>query len=252
MCTAELESALRSGPKMIYALPTFQNPSGSTMILERRRQLVELADRYGVPIIEDDPYGQLRFDGAPLPPLIQLDDEIRENGGAYDGNVIYLSTFSKIMAPGIRLAWVVAPREVIRKLVQAKQGCDLNTSTLNQILAHEVARNGFLDRHIEKIIACYRERRGVMLDTLDEFMPPQVHWNRPQGGLFLWITLPESLSSTALLRDCVAEKVAYVPGESFFPNGGGHNTMRLNFSFSNPQRIATGIERLARVIRRHL
>jgi len=252
MCTAELEAALRCGPKFIYAMPTFQNPSGCTMVLERRRQLVELAERYGVPIVEDDPYGQLRFEGAHLPAVIKLDDEIHENSGSYTGNVIYLSTFSKILAPGIRLAWVIAPREVIRKLVQAKQGSDLNTSTFNQIIAHEVSRDGFLERHIQKIIACYRERRAVMLDSLDEFMPAEVRWSRPQGGLFLWMTLPEHLSTTAIFPECVAEKVAFVPGQSFYPTGGGENTMRLNFSYSDPARIVTGIERMARVIRRHL
>jgi 2-aminoadipate transaminase len=252
MCTAELEKGLRCGPKFIYALPNFQNPGGTTLTLERRVQLVELADRYGVPLIEDDPYGQLRFEGEPLPSIMHLDNGIHENAGAYAGNVIYLSTFSKILAPGIRLAWVIAPTEVIRKLVQAKQGCDLNTSTFNQIVAYEVGKNGFIERHIQKIIACYRERRDVMLDTLDEFMPAGVHWTRPQGGLFLWVTLPEHISSTAIFPECVAEKVAYVPGESFFPNGGGQNTMRLNFSYSDPEHIAIGIERLGRVIRRYL
>lgn len=252
MCTEELEQALRYGPKFIYVLPNFQNPGGTTLTLERRKQLVELADRYGVPIIEDDPYGQLRFDGEPLPSVLQLDNDLHKNEGGYAGNVIYLSTFSKILAPGIRLAWVVAPKEVIRKLVLAKQGCDLNTSTFNQIVAYEINQNNFLDHYVKKIIACYHERRDVMLDTLEEFMPAGVRWTHPQGGLFLWATLPEQISSVALFPEAVAEKVAYVPGESFFPCGGGQNTMRLNFSYSNPQQIATGIERLSRVIRRHL
>jgi 2-aminoadipate transaminase len=252
MCTEELEQALRNGPKFIYVLPNFQNPGGTTLTLERRKQLVELADRYGVPIIEDDPYGQLRFDGEHLPSVLQLDNDLHKNDGSYNGNVIYLSTFSKILAPGIRLAWVIAPKEVIRKLVLAKQGCDLNTSTFNQIVAYEVNQNNFLDHYVKKIIACYHERRDVMLDTLDEFMPKGLHWTHPEGGLFLWVTLPEQISSTAMFPEAVAEKVAYVPGESFFPCGGGQNTMRLNFSYSNPQQIATGIERLSRVIRRHL
>lgn len=252
MCTEELEQALRYGPKFIYVLPNFQNPGGTTLNLERRKQLVELADRYGVPIVEDDPYGQLRFDGEPLPSVLQLDNDLHKNEGGYAGNVIYLSTFSKILAPGIRLAWVVAPKEVIRKLVLAKQGCDLNTSTFNQIVAYEINQNNFLDHYVKKIIACYHERRDVMLDTLEEFMPAGVRWTHPQGGLFLWATLPEHISSAALFPEAVAEKVAYVPGESFFPCGGGQNTMRLNFSYSNPERIATGIERLSRVIRRHL
>ncbi len=189
---AELEAALRYGPKFIYCLPNFQNPTGTTLALERRKQLVELADRYGVPIIEDDPYGQLRFEGVDLPSVVCLDDSIHENKGCYTGNVIYLSTFSKILAPGLRLAWVIAPVEVIRKLTQAKQGADLHTATFNQVVAYEVSQNGFLERHVQRIIACYRERRDVMLDSLTEFMPDGVHWTHPQGGLFLWATLPDA------------------------------------------------------------
>lgn len=251
MCTEDLERTLRCGPKLIYVLPNFQNPSGTTLSLERRHQLVELADRFGVPIIEDDPYGELRFEGEHLPSILKLDREFHKNEPAA-GNVIYLSTFSKLLAPGIRLAWVVAPAEVIRKLVLAKQGCDLNTSTFNQMVAYEVSDKGFLDRHIARIITCYHERRDVMLDSLTEFMPAGVHWTHPLGGLFLWATLPSQLSTTQIFPMAVDEKVAYVPGESFFPCGGGENTMRLNFSYSNPQQIANGIERLARVIRKSL
>ena len=250
MVTEELEQALRQGPKLIYALPNFQNPSGSTLLLERRKQLVELADRYGVPIIEDDPYGQLRFEGEHLPPLFALDDQIRENKGSYDGNVIYLSTYSKILAPGFRMAWVVAPPEIIRKMVQAKQGCDLNSPVFNQIVTYEVSKDNFIDRHVQKIVACYRERRNVMLDSMAELMPAVVHWNQPQGGLFLWVTLPEIVSATEMLVQAVEEKVAYVPGEAFHPKGGGQNTFRMNFSYSNPTEIANGVDRLSRVIRR--
>lgn len=252
MCTDDLEQALRHGPKFIYVLPNFQNPTGTTLVLERRKKIVELAERYGVPIVEDDPYGQLRFEGDSIPPVYVLDDAIHENKGSYNGNVIYLSTYSKILAPGIRLAWVVAPPEVIRKLVQAKQGCDLNTSTFNQIVTYEVSKEGFIDRHIQKIVACYRERRNVMLDSLAELMPAGVHWTNPHGGLFLWATLPENISTVEIFPQAVSEKVAYVPGESFFPRGGGQNTMRLNFSYSDPVKIANGIERLARVIRRQI
>lgn len=252
MCTAELEAALRYGPKFIYCLPNFQNPTGTTLAMERRKQLVELADRYGVPIIEDDPYGQLRFEGIDLPTVVCLDDSIHENKGCYTGNVIYLSTFSKILAPGLRLAWVIAPVEVIRKLTQAKQGADLHTATFNQVVVYEVSQHGFLERHVQRIIACYRERRDVMLDSLAEFMPDGVHWTHPQGGLFLWSTLPGYMTSASIFPEAVAEKVAFVPGDSFFPNGDVENTMRLNFSNSNPLQIATGIERLARVIRRHV
>ncbi len=247
--TDHLEAALRAGPKFIYVLPNFQNPTGVTIPLERRMRLVELADRYGVPVIEDDPYGQLRFEGTHIPSIVMLDEKLHPKNGYYTGNVIYLSTFSKTLAPGIRLAWVIAPPEVIRKMVIAKQGADLNTAMFNQIVAHEVARGGFLDKHIRHICAVYHERRDVMLDSLEEHMPEGVHWTHPEGGLFLWVTLPESMDTVAMFKDAVAQKVAYVPGDSFFPCGGGQNTMRLNFSYASPEMINEGIARLAKVIR---
>lgn len=250
--TDHLEDALRTGPKFIYVLPNFQNPTGVTISLERRLRIVELADHYGVPIVEDDPYGQLLFEGEPLPPIEVLDSQKHHNGNCYTGNVIYLSTFSKTLAPGIRLAWVVAPPEVIRKLVMAKQGTDLHTSTFNQMVAYEVSKGGFLDRHVNTIIQVYRERRNVMLDSLSEHMPEGVHWTHPRGGLFLWITLPEGMRSMELFREAVKQKVAFVPGESFFPCGGGENTMRLNFSMMPPDKINEGISRLARAVKNAL
>lgn len=252
MITDELEKALRCGPKFIYVLPNFQNPTGVTLSLERRKKLVELADRYGVPIIEDDPYGQLRFEGDHLPTVEVLDSRIRAANGWYSGNVIYLSTFSKLLAPGIRLAWVIAPPEVITKLVQAKQGADLHTSTFNQMVAYEVAHQGFLDKHVLTIRKVYRERRNVMLDALSEHMPKGVQWTHPEGGLFLWATLPEKINTTDLLAKAIKEKVAFVPGDSFYPCGGGNNTMRLNFSYSQPDQINEGISRLGKVIKQEL
>jgi len=252
MITDELDKALRCGPKFIYVLPNFQNPTGATMSLERRKKLVELADRYGVPIIEDDPYGQLRFEGEHLPAVEVLDSRTRAANGCYSGNVIYLSTFSKLLAPGLRLAWVVAPPEVISKMVQAKQGADLHTSTFNQMVAYEVAHKGFLDKHVITIRQTYQERRDVMLDALTEHMPEGVRWTHPQGGLFLWATLPQSIDTAELLLSAVKEKVAFVPGGSFHPCGGGTNTMRLNFSYSKPEMINEGIARLGRVIKQQL
>jgi len=252
MITDALEEALRYGPKFIYVLPNFQNPTGVTLSLERRKQLIELADRYGVPIIEDDPYGQLRYEGEHLPAVEVLDNQIRSNNGCYSGNVIYLSTFSKILAPGIRLAWVIAPPEVITKLVQAKQGADLHTSTFNQIMAYEVGHGGFLDKHVHLIRDVYRERRNVMLDALEEHMPEGVRWTHPQGGLFLWATLPECLDTKDVLVKAVEQKVAFVPGGSFFPGGGGTNTMRLNFSNATPEKINEGMSRLGVVIKEML
>jgi 2-aminoadipate transaminase len=252
MITSALEESLRLGPKFIYVLPNFQNPTGTTLTLERRKQLVKLADRFGVPIIEDDPYGQLRFEGKHIPSVVVLDSQYRKDPGAYSGNVIYLSTFSKILAPGVRLAWVVAPTQVISKLVQAKQGVDLHTATFNQIVAYEVGKGGFLDRHVKVIRECYRQRRDVMIETLEEHMPQDVHWTHPQGGLFLWVTLPEGLNTTEILKEAVKQKVAFVPGESFFPCGGGENTMRLNFSNATPEKINEGIARLSQVIKQYM
>ena len=250
MVIGALEGALRSGVKFIYVLPNFQNPTGVTLSLERRKKLIEIADQYGVPIIEDDPYGQLRYEGENLPSIVNLDNEFRQNGTKeYAGNVIYLSTFSKTLAPGIRLAWVIAPTQVIRKLVLAKQGTDLHTATFNQIVAYEVARGGFLDRHIWLIRRLYGERRNIMLDAMEELFPPGVQWTRPQGGLFLWGMLPKGLDSTEIFKVAVQRNVAFVPGTSFHALGGGENTMRLNFSYSNPEKIKIGIERLAQVLK---
>ncbi len=252
MVTSELEDRLRAGIKFIYALPNFQNPTGSTLAYDRRLKLIELADRYGIPIVEDDPYGQLRYEGENLPTLAVLDSQTRSQIECYSGNVIYLSTFSKTLAPGIRLAWVIAPPTVINKLIQAKQGADLHTSTFNQIVAFEVAHGGFLDEHVKLIRKVYKERRDVMLDTLEENMPEGVSWTHPKGGLFLWLTLPECLDSQLLFPDAVEEKVAFVPGSSFFAEGGGHNTMRLNFSNAAPEKINEGIFRLSNVVKKHL
>jgi 2-aminoadipate transaminase len=249
MVTDELEKALRIGPKFIYVLPNFQNPTGTTLVLERRRQLVELADRYGVPIVEDDPYGQLRFEGDHLPSVVSLDSEQRGDHGCYTGNVIYLSTFSKLLAPGIRLAWVIAPEEVIRKLIQAKQAADLNTAAFNQMTAYQVSKDGFLDEHVKHIRAVYRERRDVMLEMMAEMFPSEVCWTHPQGGMFLWGILPEYMDAAEVLKTAIERKVAFVPGQSFHPDNSGKNTMRLNFSYSNPATIREGITRLGMLLK---
>ncbi len=249
MRTESLEAALRTGPKFIYVLPNFQNPTGVTLSLERREQLVKLADQYGVPLVEDDPYGQLRYTGKHLPPVIVLDSRYRNNGNtAYQGNVIYLSTFSKILAPGFRLAWVVAPKEVIAKMVQAKQGADLHTSTFTQLVAYQTAQDDYLDQHVILIRNIYNERRRVMLDAMTEHFPKSVHWTRPDGGMFLWVTLPDGMNSADVLTKAVEKKVAFVPGGPFHANGGGENTMRLNFSNSSPEKIQKGISRLGQVL----
>src|SRR5512147_1083725 len=184
MVVDELEAALRYGPKFIYVLPNFQNPSGATLSLERRKKVIELADKYGVPIVEDDPYGQLRYEGEHIPSLVQLDSAYRgHDGECYSGNVIYLSTFSKLLAPGLRLAWVIAPEQVIRKVVVAKQAADLHTASFNQYVAYEVGKGGFLDEHVKIIRQVYKERRDVMLEMMEEVFPSEMRWTHPQGGM---------------------------------------------------------------------
>lgn len=248
----KLDDALRKGPKFIYAMPNFHNPGGVTLSHERRLELIEKADHYGVPIIEDDPYGQLRYEGEHETPLVVLDGLQREQEG-YSGNVIYLSTFSKTLAPGLRLGWIIAPKEVIQKLVQAKQGADLHTSTFTQMVAYEAARGGFLDRQVREIRKVYRERRDAMLRALERHFPEGVSWTRPQGGLFLWVTMPPRLDADEVLKIAVEdEKVAFVPGHVFYPDEGGRNTMRLNFSYAPPDVIEEGIRRLGRVLERAL
>jgi len=250
-----MEEPLRSGPKFMYVLPNFQNPAGTTLSEIRRHELVLLADRFGIPIIEDDPYGQLRYEGEHLPPLVVLDREnLRRDDGYSIGNVIYLSTFSKTLAPGLRLGWIVAPPEVISKLTQLKQGADLHTSTFTQFVAYEVARDGFLDQHVKVIRRLYRERRDVMLEALKEFFPAEVTWTHPQGGLFLWVTLPAGLDMQAIFKSAIEQNVAFVPGDSFYANDGreGSRHMRLNFSNATPERIREGIRRLAAAVKRHL
>jgi 2-aminoadipate transaminase len=250
-----LEGPLRSGPKFMYVLPNFQNPGGTTLSEGRRQQLVLLADKYGIPIVEDDPYGQLRYEGEHLPPLVVLDREnLRRDNGYSIGNVIYLSTFSKTLSPGLRLGWIVAPPEVIAKLVQLKQGADLHTSTFTQMVAYEVAKDNFLDEHVKLIRRIYRERRDAMLASLQEFFPPEVTWTHPRGGLFLWVKLPEGMDSQKLFETAVNQNVAFVSGECFYATNGPETRrhMRLNFSYVPPDKIREGIRRLSVAVKQQL
>jgi 2-aminoadipate transaminase len=246
MHSEELDAILRRHPvKFIYALPNFQNPSGRTMSTARREILVETARRHGVPIVEDDPYGELRFEGEQRPSLRSMWPE----------GVVYLGTFSKILAPGFRLGWLVAPPELYDEIVFGKQPSDLHTSTGTQMATYEVCRSEggqFLDQHIEKIRDVYRERRDVMIRALEEHFPEGCRWTRAQGGLFVWAEVPPSIDTRELLAEALEENVAFVPGQSFHPDRGGHNTMRLNFSNVTPDRIEEGIARLGRAITRRL
>jgi 2-aminoadipate transaminase len=247
--TEHLEGTLQSGDKLLYCLPNFQNPGGVTLSAERRRDVVELAMTRGVPIVEDDPYRELRFEGEHLRRLIDIDSENRSEGGAvYRGSVMYLSTFSKTLAPGLRIGWVVAAPEVISELTMAKQGVDLHTAMFNQMIAYELSASGFLDRHSRDIIRAYKERRDTMLVAMEEYFPSNVRWTRPQGGMFLWVTLPDGMNAAAVLQDAIPHRVAFVPGAPFHPTGGGENTFRLNFSNASPDKIRLGIERLGEVL----
>ena len=249
-----LEEGLRVGPKFMYILPNFQNPGGTTLPLERRLDLVRLSNKYGIPLVEDDPYGALRFEGEHLPPLVALDSDFQsETGqdghGFMEGNVIYLGTFSKTLAPGLRIGWVCAPEEVIDRLVMAKQGADLHSSGFDQMLAYEMVKDGFMEGHIQVIRKVYGERRDVMLAALERYFPRECSWTRPEGGLFLWARVPEWIDTAELLDEAVKAKVAYVPGFAFYPDPGrGRSTMRLNFSNAQPDQIEEGIRRLGNLL----
>jgi 2-aminoadipate transaminase len=250
-----LESALRVGPKFMYILPNFQNPGGFTLSLDRRFDLVRLANRYGIPLIEDDPYGALRYEGEHLPPLVALDadyqSETGQDGhGFMEGNVIYLGTLSKTLSPGLRVGWVCAPEEVIDQLVLGKQGADLHSSSFDQALVYEMIKDGFMDEHIQVIRRVYCERRDVMLAALQQYFPAECSWTHPDGGLFLWARVPEWLDTGEMLQEAVAAKVAYVPGSAFYAQAArGRNAMRLNFSNAQPAQIEVGIQRLGDLLK---
>jgi 2-aminoadipate transaminase len=251
---AALEQELARRPAFVYLIPTFQNPSGVTLSLERREAVVSLAAQYQVPIVEDDPYSHLRFAGEPLPALMFLDAQRHKtNGQGLQGNVIYNGSFSKILGPGLRVGWLAAPSQVIRRLALLKQGTDLHTSVLAQMIVYEMVQDGeFLPRHVEKLRAALRVRRDAMVAAIQRHFPPGLHWVNPDGGLFIWVTLPPELDANELLKETLEHKVAFVPGYSFFPNGGGRNTLRLNFSYPMPEVIETGIERLGLVLKERM
>lgn len=241
-----LERLARDGrrAKFIYTVPDFQNPSGVTMSAERRMLVLELARRHHVLVVEDNPYRELRYDGAAPPPLAALD---------HDGLVIYLSTFSKTLCPGLRIAWMAASDELIRRFVTAKQGMDLCCPALTQAIAAELCAEGHIYGRVAGIVDLYRRKRDTMLAALAREMPDGVSWTHPQGGLFLWVKLPEGLDTEKLLPAAVEEEgVAYVAGAGFHVDGGGRNAMRLNFSFPSEADIAEGIKRLARLVRKNL
>lgn len=243
-----LEAALKARPvKFMYVLPTFQNPSGRLMGLERRRAIVKLARKYQTPILEDDAYAELYFDGRPLPTLYALDQEL---GG---GNVVYLSTASKTLAPGLRVAWVVGPQPVIQKITFAKQGADLHSPTLNQMLVYQLVQDEpWYQAQIGRIRQTYQTRCNWMLLALQKYMPEDVGWIVPKGGMFFWLTAPAGLDSLELLKEAVEEKTAFVPGQPFFADGSGKNTLRLSYSSASHEQIEEGLKRLGRAVHRML
>ncbi len=234
--------------KFIYTVPNFQNPTGVTLIAERRRELLTIAREFDLVVVEDNPYGMLRFEGEPLPTLAALE---QEDGGDVD-RVVYLGTFSKIFAPGVRLGWVHAQPGILHKINVGKQGADLCSSTLSQMMISSYFQNADWRAYVKRLTGLYRRRRDAMLDALSEFMPDEVTWTHPAGGLFVWATLPSYLDATAMLPQAVKRNVAYVPGEGFYANGAGKNCMRLNFSFVEPEKIRRGIELLAEVVRERM
>ena len=229
--------------KLIYTIPTFQNPAGVELSLERRKRMIEIAEENDLLILEDDPYGKLRFEGEAIPPIKAFDE---------NGHVIYMATFSKILSPGIRLAYVVAPEEIAKKMILAKQSMDLCTSTLSQTIAYHYIKNGYMKNHLPKIIEMYKRKRDIMLQSLEEYFPPSCKWTHPRGGMFLWVELPEYINTVEMFPEAIEKKVAYVTGKSFFVDGGGLNTMRLNFTNAGDDEIKEGIKRLAEVVKKRI
>ena len=242
MDMAALEKALKTidRVKMIYMIPDFQNPTGRTWSLARRKELARLAAQYGVVVIEDNPYGELRFEGEFLPAVKSFDP---------DNGILCTGTFSKIFCPGYRIAWIAGDKEVIRKFVMAKQGTDLQCNTLAQMEIARYLELYDIDEHIEKIRETYRIRCQIMVESMEKNFPAGVSFTRPQGGLFAWVELPAHVNARQVLDECLKKNVAFVPGGAFFPNGGHENTLRLNFSNMPEERIREGITRMGEVLR---
>ena len=234
--------AVAKGARLLYSLPNFQNPTGRSLSVERRQELVETCARLGLPLIEDDPYGALSYKGAPMPKMVAMNPD----------GVIYMGSFSKVLTPGIRLGYVCAPLPLVRRLELAKQAADLHTAQLTQMVVHEVVKDGFLDQHIPTIRKLYGDQCQVMLDAMAEHFPAGVTWTKPEGGMFIWVTLPKHIDAMKLLDQSLAARVAFVPGAPFYANEPETNTLRLSFVTASQEQIATGIAALAAAIRESL
>jgi 2-aminoadipate transaminase len=238
-----LESTLKEKrPKIFYAIPNFQNPSGQSYNLEKRELLADLCTRYGTVLVEDDPYGELRFAGSNLPPATSF----------MEGNSVLLGTLSKISAPGLRVGWLVAEEGMLDRFLVAKQAADLHTSTLTQQLAWQYLSTNDIDEHIKTIREAYGRQRECMISMIRSYFPPEVRFTQPNGGMFLWVTLPEQCSTVELFDIAIKKKVAFVPGAPFYLDGGGSNTMRLNFSNASEESIEEGIKRLGKCIEEYM
>jgi 2-aminoadipate transaminase len=231
-------AAVAEGARLLYSLPNFQNPTGRTLSVARRVELVETCARLGLPLIEDDPYGALSYRGEPLPKMLTMNPD----------GVVYMGSFSKVLTPGIRLGYVVAPLPLVRRLETAKQAADLHTAQLTQMVVHEVVKDGFLDAHIPTIRSLYANQCQVMLDAMAEHFPSSVSWTKPEGGMFIWVTLPKHIDSMKLLEQALAQNVAFVPGSPFYANAPELNTLRLSFVTVPPERIREGIAKLGKLI----
>lgn len=236
------EKIKQYSPKFFYTIPTFQNPSGITMSAEKRKQVYEMCKRYGVLILEDDPYAELRYEGEPLPSIKSMDD---------CGLVCKLSSFSKTISPGLRVGYAVANREIIAKFNLLKQGADVHTSNLSQAIVLKFLQRGHYDDHVEMLCNTYKEHRDAMLRAIDMYFPDNIAYTRPQGGLFIWVTLPEEMNARKLFDACVLEKVAFVSGSPFFAEGGHENTLRMNFSMPGLKEIDAGVDRMSKVMRQY-
>ncbi|KKI90355.1 aminotransferase [Bacillus sp. SA1-12] len=245
MVMEELEKKLQEHPntKLIYTIPDFQNPTGRTLKLERRIRMIELANQYDVLIVEDNPYGTVRFAGEELPPVKHFDTESR---------VIYISTFSKIFSPGLRLGWICADKSFIHKYVAFKQTADLHTDSFAQRMAAKYMEIYDIEEHIKKIKAVYKERCTTMLTCIEEFFPKNLSYSKPEGGLFIWVELSEGVDSTHIFNECLKNNVACVPGAPFFPNGTQKSTFRLNYSNMSNEKIIEGMKRMGEVLHREL
>lgn len=245
MNMVELEQTIKANPsaKLIYVIPNFQNPTGRTWSLERRQQLIELANRYDLPILEDNAYGEVRFEGERVPSIKSMDTQ---------GRVIYLGSFSKILSPGLRVGWACASEEIIQKYELLKNGLDLQSAELAQMQVEQFLQDNDLEAHLAKINAVYRERRDLMIQTIRAEFPPEARFYYPEGGMFVWVELPETINTRELLKAAIQRKVGFVPGGSFYPGSDCESSLRLNFSTMTNARIIEGVTLLGKLLKETL